>query len=485
MPFKSAKQRRYLYSQKPEVAKKFAMDSAKKGKMLKLRKGGPQDRGDEKNKTGAYAPGATQAVDKSTKQQTTNHNINTGRSGNVNTVTTTNTSTRGDTPKTKRNFVQTIGYNVKEKTKDILGINKKDKTKNLNDLAITSREIGLQNQYTKDAKQRDLDTARDSKKAFQTNATYKSDRRINKMIPGSTKMLATVAKKPLGKNAARNAKFFDDYVLGGKNKGVMTGTKKNSIYSKSGMTQEKFATLSQDKKAQMMTDYSKKRQSGEIDAYGRPKVGGDGDGGNSGIKPIVPVITPVKKVIKPEDKSKTFFGGFKAYKKGKMIKAKGGGGFAAMIAAGGPKIQQAFENVISRNLKNQTDPVRRNKFMEYGSVPINELESKVKQMRASNKKTKKPEDKSKTFFGGFKAYAKKGKMISTQNKVNGVVTALKKASKLHAGQAKTLSKLKLNKGGGVPYGPPPLRGPNPQVPPVKFSRGGGSALRGTKFKGIF
>jgi hypothetical protein len=47
MPFKSAKQRRYLYAEKPEVAKKFAMDSAKKGKMTKLRTGGPQDRGQE------------------------------------------------------------------------------------------------------------------------------------------------------------------------------------------------------------------------------------------------------------------------------------------------------------------------------------------------------------------------------------------------------------------------------------------------------
>jgi len=49
---------------------------------------------------------------------------------------------------------------------------------------------------------------------------------------------------------------------------------------------------------------------------------------------------------------------------------------------------------------------------------------------------------------------------------------------------KKLKVLKL-KGGGVPYGPPPLRGPNPQVPPIKFSRGGGSAIRGTKFKGVF
>jgi hypothetical protein len=30
MPFKSEKQRKYLYSQKPEVAKKFAKDSKKK-----------------------------------------------------------------------------------------------------------------------------------------------------------------------------------------------------------------------------------------------------------------------------------------------------------------------------------------------------------------------------------------------------------------------------------------------------------------------
>jgi hemoglobin-like flavoprotein len=29
MPFKSDKQRRYLYSEKPEVARKFAMDSNK------------------------------------------------------------------------------------------------------------------------------------------------------------------------------------------------------------------------------------------------------------------------------------------------------------------------------------------------------------------------------------------------------------------------------------------------------------------------
>ena len=60
-----------------------------------------------------------------------------------------------------------------------------------------------------------------------------------------------------------------------------------------------------------------------------------------------------------------------------------------------------------------------------------------------------------------------------------------------------------NKGGGVRYGPPPLRGPNPQVPPVKLRKGNltktykmscphrpdgirgvGKAIRGHKFIGV-
>jgi hypothetical protein len=53
--------------------------------------------------------------------------------------------------------------------------------------------------------------------------------------------------------------------------------------------------------------------------------------------------------------------------------------------------------------------------------------------------------------------------------------------------------------GGVPSGPPPKRGPNPQVPPVKLKNGGvktkakkndsmrgiGKAIRGTKFSGVY
>jgi hypothetical protein len=41
------------------------------------------------------------------------------------------------------------------------------------------------------------------------------------------------------------------------------------------------------------------------------------------------------------------------------------------------------------------------------------------------------------------------------------------------------------KSGGISSGPPPKKGPNSQVPPVKLSKGGGAAIRGTKFKGVF
>jgi len=58
MPFKSEKQRRYLYSQKPEVAKKFAVDSAKKGKIIKL-KGGGMDMGNKSNQAQSAAMGNT------------------------------------------------------------------------------------------------------------------------------------------------------------------------------------------------------------------------------------------------------------------------------------------------------------------------------------------------------------------------------------------------------------------------------------------
>jgi len=65
--------------------------------------------------------------------------------------------------------------------------------------------------------------------------------------------------------------------------------------------------------------------------------------------------------------------------------------------------------------------------------------------------------------------------------------------------AKKFFPFRAYRNGGVPSGPPPKRGPNPQVPPVKLKNGGvktkakkndsmrgiGKAIRGTKFSGVY
>ena len=55
-----------------------------------------------------------------------------------------------------------------------------------------------------------------------------------------------------------------------------------------------------------------------------------------------------------------------------------------------------------------------------------------------------------------------------QKKVDKVSKGLKKASKLHAGQAKTLDSIEFKDGGSV-----------------NMSRGGGAAVKGTKFSGVY
>jgi hypothetical protein len=65
--------------------------------------------------------------------------------------------------------------------------------------------------------------------------------------------------------------------------------------------------------------------------------------------------------------------------------------------------------------------------------------------------------------------------------------------------AKKFFPFRAYRNGGVPSGPPPKRGPNPQVPPIKLRNGGvktnskksvsmrgvGKAIRGTKFSGVY
>ena len=269
MPFKSAKQRRYLYAEKPEVAKKFAMDSAKKGKMAKLKRGGPQDRGQEANKTGPYAPGAVQAVDKSTKTQTANHK-------------------------------KTISKNTQTPTGGTV-------------------------------------TGSGSSGTTSDREFYKGPPRFPTLGPGTW-----AANKILGWAAPK-------------------------AYDAQKKKKEKFA-----RKEGLYRDFYRAEN-----------------------KPL--------KVMDPKNKGYMKEAGYKRSNKVPITESR---------------------DEAPRCLDGSLPPCIKPK------APIPKKET-VK--------------KSSSFLNDFKAY---------------------------------------NKGGGVPYGPPPLRGPNPQVPPVKFSRGGGAAIRGTKFTGV-
>ena len=112
----------------------------------------------------------------------------------------------------------------------------------------------------------------------------------------------------------------------------------------------------------------------------------------------------------------------------------------------------------------------RTKFKASGG----EIKKANKGLHAENKKkkTRMPGDPNKrreylrNIQNPVSEYDRKGKLKYTEvnsggaMKIKKVIKGLKKASKLHAGQAKSLSTIKL-------------------------SRGGGAAIRGTNFKGIF
>jgi hypothetical protein len=137
-----------------------------------------------------------------------------------------------------------------------------------NNTYTSSREIGIMNQYKAPAK-RAADTQRDKEKAFQEQGAYSTRRNVKGMLPGATKVAATILSPTLEKNAVRTRKFFTDYVLG-------EGGKKNSLYA--GMNKSQFQSLSVEKQNEMYSEYSKNRMSGTRDAYGREVIQG-GDGG--------------------------------------------------------------------------------------------------------------------------------------------------------------------------------------------------------------
>ncbi len=277
----------------------------RKFKVAKLKGGGAdfgaKDKAQERADKGYGFTGA--AVDKSTAQQTANHNRNvSNRTGQT---TTTNTSTRVDPPKKEPNFVQKIGYGTKKLATKYLGLDKNKTKYNLNDYRVTTREIGINNR-NKTGKDRTLSTAKDITEAFELQGAYETKRGIQKMLPSATKIAATFLSKPLQKNTIRTRKFFEKSVLG--------TDKKGSLY-----TDKNFDGLGVEKRNEMYKKYAKDRMDKKIDAFGRPirkKEGGAREKCPDGTFPPC-VTTPsaatvAKTTVAP---AKKFFD-FQAYNKG-------------------------------------------------------------------------------------------------------------------------------------------------------------------------
>jgi hypothetical protein len=136
----------------------------------------------------------------------------------------------------------------------------------------TSREIGITTQYSK---KREQDIKEEKEKAFQEQGAYNTRRSIENTFSPIVKIFGPGISEPLQKNAIRTRNFFTDYTLG-------AGGKKNSLYA--GMDKSQFAKLSVEKQNKMYSEYSEKRMSGKIDAYGReirPEGGGPEGGGGA------------------------------------------------------------------------------------------------------------------------------------------------------------------------------------------------------------
>jgi hypothetical protein len=149
--------------------------------------------------------------------------------------------------------------------KDKAAKDKAAKEKAQNNTYKTSREIGLTTQYSKT---REQDIKEEKEKAFQEQGAYNTRRSIENTSSPIVKIFGPGISETLQKNAIRTRNFFTDYTLG-------AGGKKNSLYA--GMDKSQFAKLSVEKQNKMYSEYSEKRMSGKIDAYGReirPEGGG-------------------------------------------------------------------------------------------------------------------------------------------------------------------------------------------------------------------
>jgi len=217
---------------------------------------------------------------------------------------TTSQATQTTAQNQNRGFLQNIGYQTQQLTANLLNIGK-PKTKNLNDMRVTGREIGLQNQNLTGSA-RDIKTEQDIQSAFRQQGAYATERGIKKMAPSFTKIGATLLSKPLAKGTIRNRDFFTNQVLG--------NTKKGSLYG-----DKSFSGLTLGQRETMYGQYAKDRMNRKIDAFGRPVRPEGGGGQQQNLCPdgtTPPCKTPVTQIKNPVSTPNTFLSGFKSYDDG-------------------------------------------------------------------------------------------------------------------------------------------------------------------------
>ena len=101
--------------------------------------------------------------------------------------------------------------------------------------------------------------------SFISEGANKSNKDIDKLPFSGTKVVASMFKGPLAKGAKYSRSFFENSVIGNTKKGSNITT-----------TKEEFSKMSASKKESLYSGYTKARQSGTKDAYGRDVIGGDG-----------------------------------------------------------------------------------------------------------------------------------------------------------------------------------------------------------------
>ena len=102
--------------------------------------------------------------------------------------------------------------------------------------------------------------------SFISEGANKSNKDIDKLPFSGTKVVASMFKGPLAKGAKYNREFFVNSVIGNTKKGSNITT-----------TKEEFSKMSASEKENLYSGYTKARQSGTKDAYGRDVIGGDGE----------------------------------------------------------------------------------------------------------------------------------------------------------------------------------------------------------------